>query len=97
MILLIFLFFSGGISNIQSVSWIFQWLKYLSVVYWFYSGLYQSQLLSSVPSGVDLAGYEETLPPAWFSLLMILVIGSALYIVGMIAIRFTYTPKTKIT
>jgi ABC-type multidrug transport system ATPase subunit len=96
-ILLIFLFFSGGISNISTVSWIFQWLKYCSVVYWFQSGVFDSQILSNPPGQINLAGYETNVPPAWFSLVMILTLGTAFYLIGMIGFSYKYNPKTKIT
>ena len=96
-ILLIFLFFSGGFSEINKVSWIFQWLKYLSVIYWYYVGVFQSQLLVNPPANVNLADYKTDLPQAWFCLLMLLVIGTAFYLVGMIGFKIVYTPKTRIS
>ena len=101
LILLIFLFFSGNTANSFSVSWIFRWIQYTSIVYWFFRGIMQIQFQGLVFAGggsgaqvLALYGFNGVGP--WFSLLMILSIGMLVYASGAAIIGQTYRMPTKV-
>lgn len=98
MILVAFLFFSGNIANNQSIPWAFRWIQYVSIVYWMFRGLMQIQLTNFITANLNGSqilkefGFDGRGP--WFSLVMLAVIGTCFYLLGMFFIGKTYRQKT---
>ncbi|KAJ2553512.1 hypothetical protein EV175_002912 [Coemansia sp. RSA 1933] len=97
--------FAGNMSNSNAVTPVLRWIKYICIFYYSYSGFMQNEFggLKFTCDNNSTACYhtgEEVLSsyglnelPIWLTIIINLALGSALYAIGYIGLRWVAKPR----
>lgn len=94
-LLMIFMFFGGGLVNTDTIGSAFRWIKYTSLNFWAFRGLFISQLSDYPPNPAIAMGAAGFSPSDQFftSPLYLLAIAFISFLMGLVLISHKYVPK----